>query len=137
MTGKLDGLVYCHFTKTDQVYTRKDTPPKRNPSANRLRLIMANFKLINPSTAYRKNLTDYLYKYDKQHDKAGEAILNWSGIFLKIMFAMAKANPEIDLATLTREQIYASNLPCITLKDAVQAELIPYVRDWKKFTALI
>lgn len=137
ITGLQDGMVYCYYKKTGQIYARKHTKPKHNPTAQRLKLVMANIKQLNPSPAYRQNLNDYLDKYLKKFSHTDEVVFNWTGIFLKILYRMAKANPEIDLTTLTREQIYAQNLPCISLKDAVQAELLPIVPNWSKYDALI
>lgn len=133
-TGKLDGLVYCYHKQSNEIYARKFTKAERNPSAERLKLVMANLKLINPSPGYRQNFKDYLIQYNKLSSNQGKAIVNWASIYIKMLYAMAKADPAIDLATLSREQIYDQNLPCITVKAAIEAGLIPRVRDTNKYT---
>ncbi|NLM90621.1 MAG: hypothetical protein GX179_05475, partial [Candidatus Cloacimonetes bacterium] len=46
-------------------------------------------------------------------------------------------NPEIDLKTLTRQQIFADNLPCKSIKSAVEAGILPPVNGYERMTALI
>jgi len=53
------------------------------------------------------------------------------------MANMAKMNPEIDLKTITRQQIYQENLPCISVKNAVEAGILPPVKGYERMTALI
>ena len=36
----------------------------------------------------------------------------WPNVFMKVMHATMKFYPDIDLKTLTREEIIAMNLPC-------------------------
>jgi hypothetical protein len=53
------------------------------------------------------------------------------------MANMAKLYPEIDLKTITREQIYQENLPCISVKKAVEAGVLPQVNGYERMEALI
>jgi len=56
----------------------------------------------------------------------------WTNVYNKLMFAMQKAMPEtVDLKTITREQIYEQNLPCKTLKAAIEFGLLPAVKDYE------
>jgi hypothetical protein len=48
------------------------------------------------------------------------------------MYALAKAMPEIDLGTLTREEIYQQDLPCISIKRAVEAGLLEKVDNYQR-----
>ena len=47
------------------------------------------------------------------------------------MHALAKADPTIDLRTLTREEIYARDLPCISVKRAVEGGLVVKLKKWE------
>jgi hypothetical protein len=52
-----------------------------------------------------------------------------------IIGAVAKSKPGcFDLATITREEIENDNLPCRTVKQAVEAGFIPLVRDYEWLT---
>ena len=53
------------------------------------------------------------------------------------MFRLAEAYPEIDLKTLTRDEIFANDLPCISVKRAVLAGLIPKVQGWERLDATL
>jgi len=48
-----------------------------------------------------------------------------------MMHQLAKSYPEIDLKTITRDYIYENDLPCISVKRAVEAGILPPVRDWE------
>jgi hypothetical protein len=45
---------------------------------------------------------------------------------------LAKAMPEIDLSTITREEINSLDLPCINIKRAVEAGLLEAVKDYTR-----
>jgi hypothetical protein len=57
----------------------------------------------------------------------------WSSFYMKLMYDMAKADNSIILSTLTREEIYTRELPCISVKRAVEAGLLPVVYDYQSF----
>lgn len=133
LTGKLDGLVYFYNQQLDVIVARKHTIPAHNPSALRMKEVMENMKLINPSEGYRQNFRDYLILYNAQPEGREHPVCNWTNLYLKMMYAMAKKIPGIDLATLTREQIYLQELPCLCLKDAIEAGLLPAVRNYTGF----
>jgi hypothetical protein len=47
---------------------------------------------------------------------------------------MQKAMPvSVDLKTITREQIASQNLPCRTLRDAIEAGLLPMVEGYQRW----
>ena len=60
-------------------------------------------------------------------------MLSWYNLYIKMLFAMQKALPGIDLATITIEQIYAEQLPCISVKAAVEAGLLPRVKGYEHY----
>lgn len=53
---------------------------------------------------------------------------------MKIMYDMAKQDSTIDLKTLTRDEIYARDLPCISIRKAVEAGLLPPIFDYVSYT---
>jgi hypothetical protein len=98
--------------------------------------ISKNIFGIKPSEEYISDLRDYLLRYNKLRDTRHSPILSWSVLYNKLMRAMAKADPSLDLRTITRDEIYTKNLPCISIKKAVEAGLLPKVLDWQIFTPI-
>jgi len=137
LSGKKDGEVYYYNHALQQTIMRHYTKPDHNPGADWFKNVMANLKLINPSAGYKQNLRDYAILYNQLSANRDKPDANWSNLYMKMLFAMAKANPDIDLTTLSRQQIYDDNLPCITVKAAIEAELLPNVRDSERLTELI
>jgi len=56
---------------------------------------------------------------------------------MKIMFAMQKDYPGMDLNTLSRADIIDLALPCRTVSNAVAAGYLPEVRNWQELTAAL
>jgi hypothetical protein len=137
LTGKMDDKVFYYRRDLNQILARQYTPPCRNPSADQCKLIMANLKTLNLSAGYRQNFRDYLLKYNNLPVNREHPVPAWNNLWLKVMFGMVKVIPGIDLATLTRQQIIDQYLPCRSLKAAIDWELLPQVRGYEKYTALI
>jgi len=53
------------------------------------------------------------------------------------MWMLARINPEVDLATLTRDDIFTLDLPCISVKRAVEAGLLPRVKGYETLISSI
>jgi hypothetical protein len=70
-------------------------------------------------------------RYNGLPENAEKEMYSWVNIYLKMMHQLAKSYPEIDLKTITRDYIYDNNLPCISVKRAVEAGLLPPVTDWE------
>jgi hypothetical protein len=73
----------------------------------------------------------YLGRYNALKQNEGRYIRSWVNLYLKLMREMAKQDSTIDLITLTREDIFTKDLPCISVKKAVEAGLLPKVYDWQ------
>jgi hypothetical protein len=56
---------------------------------------------------------------------------------MKVMRAQKKLLPELDLNTLTREQVIEANLGCISVAKAVEAGFLENVPGHQKLTNLI
>jgi hypothetical protein len=137
MTGRLDDRVYYYHPGLDCILSRQYSKPERNPSADRFRLIMANLLLIQPSPGYIQNFRDYAIAHNNLRLNRENPQLHWWNLFIIVMFAMEKAMKEVDLTTLTRNQIYTQQLPCLNLKAAIDWEFLPEVQDYERFINLI
>jgi hypothetical protein len=131
-TGKLDGLVYYYHPGLKEILVRKFTPASNNPAAERLAAVMANLKLLNPSAGYKQDFRDYLILYNRLPENKDRKACVWNNLYLKMLYALAKHTPEINLTELNRQQIYAQDLPCKKIKAAIEAGLLPWVKGYER-----
>jgi hypothetical protein len=132
-TGKCDDLVYCYSTKFHKAYAREFVHQKQTAQNTKYGLISQNLKRLDISAGYKQDLYLYAVRYMTLKIKDRKNINNWYTIFTMLMWAMAK-QLNLDLATLTREQIENDNLPCQSVKQAVEAGLIPQVAGYEYLT---
>jgi hypothetical protein len=130
-SGKCDGLVYYYNSKLGRMMTRKWVTPKTSSQNILFSQISANLKALNLSESYKQDLRDYTIRYSTLKEFQTKPCLNWHSVFTKIMWAMKDALG-LDLTTITREQIETDNLPCRTVKQAVEAGYIPVVRNYER-----
>lgn len=136
-TGRADDIViYYHRTLKRYIVRRL---PHRKISQNNLDFaqVSKNLKKIIPSQAYRDDLRVYLDQYSRLKENEYSPVMSWCNIYMKMMHAMVKDNPSLDLKTITREQIETEELPCRSVKDAVEAGLLPPVLNYQRLDSLI
>ncbi len=136
-TGKLDGIVYYYHPIKQICMGRRYVKPQESTANIRLRAVMANLKLLQPSEGYINDIKHYIFRYNDKQPSKKNLLISWNNLFVKLMFAMVKANPNVDLATLSREQVFAQDLPCQSVKKAVDAGLLPAVLDCEWLTKTI
>ncbi len=61
----------------------------------------------------------------------------WPNVFMKVMRATMKSYPDLDLKTLTREDIITMNLPCRSIYESISARYLEKVRDDDKLVNII
>ena len=132
-SGKLDGVVFCHYRREGVVLVRKYRYPTIVENNHKLGSITANLHALKPSDGYKNDMRDYLGRYNALKQNEGRYVRSWVNLYIKLMRDMAKQDNSIDLQTLTREQIYTQDLPCISVKRAVEAGLLPQVYDWEHY----
>lgn len=134
LSGKVDGAIYYYNPRLKVCVMRKYVRPEPNANNERTTSIMKNLKMINPSEGYKANLKDYVMYYNESKEYGHKPINAWNNAWLKLMFAMQKAMPEtVDLKTLTRDLIFVQNLPCKTLKDAIEFGLLPEMPRYERW----
>lgn len=133
LTGRMDDLILYYRRDLDQILAKRYTKPAHNPNADRFKAVMANLKTLHPSAGYIQNFKDYLIQYNNLPVNRNNHIVTWNNLWLKVLYAMAKSIPGLDLMTLSREQIYSENLPCKTLCSAIEAGLLPKVMDFQRY----
>jgi len=135
-SGKCDGLVYYYNEKLGRMKSRKYVIPKSTEQNARFTSISVNLKALNISEDYKNDLRDYTLRYSTLNQYKTRPCLNWYSVFTLLMWNMSRALG-IDLATLTREQIESEELPCRSVKDAVEAGLLPPVLNYQRLDRLI
>jgi len=135
-SGKCDGLVYYYNRRLNKVIARRLPVTKPHAGNARLSAISRNLKALNPSEAYRTDLKLYTELLRMKQGSAGNCFYSWSNVFRSLMFTLAKKY-SLNLATLSRSEIYANNLPCLTVKAAVEDGLLDAVRGYERFVSEI
>jgi hypothetical protein len=128
--GKKDGLVYYYHPGIERCIAREYVVPRATENNLRMKAVAQNLKALNPSQGWREDLKVYLSLL-KTHAKTENAFNGhyWS-LYTKLMWQMAR-QMDIDLREITREQIYAQEMPCISVKRAVEAGLLPAVGGYE------
>jgi len=132
-TGRGDDVIYVFDRQTGRYYIRNYPNRKIIPVNTSFASVMQNLRSLNPSLAYKEDMGMYVSLYNALAENKYNPVKSWNNLFMKVMFTMAKTVPGIDLKTLTRQQIYDDNLPCISVKNAVDAGLLPVVRNYERF----
>ena len=126
--GKTDDSVIYYNRALNRCIIRRKPHYVNHPAHPRFSDVAKNLKLLNPSIGYREDLKQYLIQYRKQHRDS--KMLTWNNLWYKLMWAMSR-RLQIDLATLSYDEIYDLMLPCRTVKAAVEADLIPEVKGYE------
>ena len=130
-SGKFKDIVFCHSNKYGYSYIRRRVYPTLSESNRVIGSISSNLWSLEPSEAYRSDIRKYASSYNKVPKNYYVQIRSWSSLYIKLMYALERAYPEVDLRTLSRAEIYDNDLPCICVKKAVEAGLLSPVQGWE------
>jgi hypothetical protein len=130
-TGKADNMILYYDRRLNKVIIRQAPKIKLTEKHEKFGSISKNLRKLNLSEGYKEDFKTYTDLYSRLRINYDHPVSNWYNLFLKLMYGMAKAK-SIDLRTITRAQIETENLPCISIKQAVEAELLPRVRNYEK-----
>ena len=131
LSGRLKEIVYCHSRKYGYTFVRRRVYPALSNSNANIGDKAHNIWRLKPSEAYRNDCRSYVEKHDAMRKYSRIPLRAWSCLFTKLMYALENANPEVDLRTINRDYIYAHDLPCISIKKAVEAGLLPIVKGYE------
>jgi hypothetical protein len=129
-TGNVDDMIFYTLPNSDVMIGRRK-PTSFTPSThhNDYRLIALNLKKIQPSTAYKNDFKVYTALY-KELPEGKKSVSGWYNLYIALLWDMQKAGV-VNLKTLTRSQIVNNNLPCKTVKAAVEAGYLPEVINYE------
>lgn len=132
-TGIQDDCVMYYSRRFNKVIIRRRPQFHKTARMETFKAVMANLKLLQPTQAYRDDLRTYCTQYNIQRHRYSNDI-TWNNIWQKLMWMLARVYGT-DLQTITREQIYLLDLPCISVRKAVIAGLLPRVQGYEDMTA--
>jgi hypothetical protein len=134
--GTSDDMIYYTLPNCKVIIGRsKPENFKAGKPQKAYRSNAAQIKTIQPVQAYKDDFKLYTALYIKLSPE-NSSISNWYNLFIKMLWNQQKAGI-CDIGNLTREVIYAQNLPCKSVKSAVEAGLLPAVLHWENYTAEI
>lgn len=129
-SGKLDGAIYYYHPRLKRTLMRRVPKMPIQPQNNDYRDISRQIKAINPSEGYRNDFKNYLNLLRDRDDSV--RLPSWYSLYIKMLWAMQARYPaSVDLKTLTREQILTQNLPCRSVKTAVEDGLLASVPGYQ------
>ena len=126
-SGKVDNLVFYWNTRLGRTVCREYVRPEPTAQHARFGAIARNLRDLNLSPGYIGDLKVYVDLWNTRSRNLDKPYANWLNVFYKIMYALAREYPAIDLATLTREEILSNEYPCLSVAEACSAGLIPEV----------
>jgi len=135
--NKDGNYVIYYNSKLDKYIVRRKVIPKPTINNKLMKEIFGFAKRIIISEEYKEDCRKYIQRYNREYHSQGKPMSTWPNVFLKIMRALLKEYPNLNLRKLTKEEIIKKNLPCRSIASAIEAGYLEKVRDWKKLTALI
>jgi len=122
-SGKLEGAIYYYHPGLKRTLMRRVPKMPIQPQNNDYRDISRQIKAINPSEGYRHDFRMYFIELRERDETV--RLPSWYSLYIKMMWAMQAKYPEqVNLKTITREQIVELQLPCRSVKTAVEEELV-------------
>jgi hypothetical protein len=136
--GTCDGLIYYYNPRMKRLIVRPYVKPRPTENTRRFGRIAANLRALEPSDAYKSDLSVYVDIHNRRTANEDVTLQNWYVAFTRMMWRLARANPEtIDLESVTRAYIELHDLPCRSVKRAVEAGLLEPVNGYELLTRLM
>ncbi|MBP7309901.1 MAG: hypothetical protein KA984_01285 [Candidatus Cloacimonetes bacterium] len=136
-SGKADDLVFCYNRFSGTMYARKKARHKSTAENERIGDTSRSIFGLNPSAGFKKDLQLYLLGYNRLRENRDKPVQSWSAMYLHLMHAMTRKVENVNLQTITREEIYLRSLPCVSIRAAVEAGVLPAVNGWEGLERLL
>jgi len=135
-SGKCDGLIFYYHPRLNRIIARR--MPMRKTDANNRHFgeVASNLGRIALNDDYKWDFKTYTELLRQSGGEQYANYISWNNLYAKMMWAMAK-DFGIDLKTLTKTEIYERVLPCITVKSAIDAQLLPVVEGYQRLNSLM
>lgn len=129
-SGKLDGAIYYYHPRLRRTLMRKAPEMPKQPQNDDYRDISRQIKALQPSEGYRSDFRFYL----NQLRDSDESVLlpSWYSLYVKMLWAMQAKYPDVvNLKTLTKAQVTEQQLPCRTVRAAIEDGLLVAVPGYQ------
>jgi hypothetical protein len=136
-TGKMDDMVIYFNSKLNCLVSRRYVKPAFTPSNNNFKAAVKLAKTLGISEGYLEDCRKYVTLYNSKNRRHGRSLSCWTNMFVRILLRLKQQFPELDLSSLTRQQILDSGYPCRTLAEAVEAGLLEKVNGYSLLVNLI
>jgi hypothetical protein len=135
--GACDGLIYYYNPRLNRLLVRTYAKPRKTENNRLFGRVARNLRELNPSDAFIRDMTIYA-DIHLRRAKEGEPVYNnWYMAYTRMMYNLPKHDPYVQLETLTRNQIETNDLPCRSVKRAVEAGLLESVPGYELLDKLM
>lgn len=138
--GTCDGLVYYYNPRLQRIIVRPHVKPRPSVQTRRFAAIAKKLKALAPSEAFKTDMTVYTDIYNRRlgsKSRPEHILSNWYNAYMKMMYALQASDPGIDLEFLERIHIENNDLPCRSVKRAVEAGLLEPVPGYELLDKLM
>jgi len=143
--GKCDGLVYFYNPRLRRVMARPYVERRRTAQNDRFGEVSTRLRGLEPSPGFKRDMAIYVELYNNSAKYFRQPFSNWYNAYTKMMWELAKRgwhSPDgsplaIDLRTITREFIAGNDLPCRSVRRAVEAGLLKRVKGWESLDSVM
>ena len=137
--GMIDNAVFWKQKSGVASIMRKFTYPKLTIQNERIGLIGKNLAIIWPDLeyAYRENLATYAQRYYVQYGSEGsfDPARSPYAFYTHMIWELSKSHTNIDLETLTYEDLVVTGTQINTVKDAIDNGYLRTIDQYDDLTA--
>lgn len=136
-TGNMDDVVIYYNAHLNKYIARKKVMPTFTPDNQIVKDIFAFARRIKLSKGYLDDCREHIKLFNRKNRRHGIAMSTWPNVFLKVMRKMIDEHPELEIKTLTREEISENDLPCRNIAAAIDAGYLDKVTGYGMFNKCI
>jgi hypothetical protein len=131
--NRREGIVYTLYNN-GELLIAKNLPNREITEGNHnFGKITKNLHILfeTVSTEYKRDLSIYALLLQSTHPTRGKIAIRAYGLFSRMMWKLKSQFPEIDLVTLTKEDILNQGYPSRTVAEAMKAGLLLEIEEGK------
>ncbi len=138
LSGRLGKLVFCIEKKSGACWTRLYVKPEITEHNHEIGSAAKNLSTIyhQVNEGYMDDLKDYVDRFNLEYLEH-KGYMKTFPCFMKMMYAMKRKHPSVNLKTLTIDQIMSEDLPVRSIREAVEHELLPVVKRYQELNVSI
>lgn len=133
-TGQADDSVIYFHPGMNRYIVRRKPVHKINSGNNRFAAICNSLSQLPLSPAYVEDFKLYHKLYNRLPPNRERQLPAWNNLWKKMMWNMQRIYGT-ELIGITYADIIGNQLPCICVKAAVEAGLLPKVKGWETMVA--